>query len=175
MKKEHIELMVHPFLARKVANHVSKTMLDGRRYRQVYPGVFAHPDGDKAVIVVFGAAPVSEPAVKALRKCKYLEQFIALQNPQGKPSFSLPRSRYSDDGWADEIVNNLARTRDVNSVMSVFEVMVAKDPYAIANLASASQMIAAQLPFDPDPVDNDAFCLTLQREMDRLVEEEEIA
>lgn len=172
MKDAKQELLVHPFMARKVANHVSTLMLDGRRFAQVYPGVFTHPGGEKQAIVVLGAAPVSDPAVRALRNCRYLEQFIVLQNPAGNPTFIGPRSYYSEDDWADEIVNSLSMTRDVNCVMSIFEVMVAKEPLALANLASASQMIAAHLTFPLDHVNNRPFEIELEREMDRLIAEE---
>lgn len=172
MKNANQELLVHPFMARKVANHVSTLMMDGRRFAQVYPGVFTHPGGDKQAIVVLGAAPISEPAVRTLRKCRHLEQFIVLQNPQGNPTFIGPRSYYSDENWADEVVDSLAMTRDVNCVMSIFEVMIASDPLSLANLASSSHMIAAHLPFELDPVNNNPFLIDLEREMDRLVEEE---
>jgi hypothetical protein len=175
MRDNEHELLVHPFLARKLVNHITRSVMFTKRHTQVYPGLFADPDGERSLIVVLGAAPISDPAIRALRKCKYVDQYIALQNPQGRPKFSMPRSFYTEDEWADEILNSLAMTRDVNCVMSIFEVMVAREPYAIANLASASGMLAAHMPFELEPVNNDPFLITLGRELDRLVEEEEIA
>lgn len=175
MREPKQELLIHPFLARKVADHVTMNVLHTRRHVQVYPGVFAHPDGEKSLIVVLGAAPISDPAIRALRKCKHLDQYLVLQNPQGKPLFLGPKSHHTEETWATEIINALACTRDVNCVMSIFEVMVANKPLTLANLAVASGMIAAHIPFELDEVDNKPFQITLERELDRLVDDEAVA
>lgn len=163
--------LIHPRLARHLANQITQ-QYDLPRYAQVYPGVFADPDGGKSLIVVCGAAPLSAPALSALRQCGHVDEYIGVQWPHAAPKLFGPKSEYDADDWANEISRALTKTKDVNSVMSTFEFVTAGDPLALANLASASALIAAHMPFELDEVDNGPFLKTLERVVDMFVQEE---
>ena len=174
MSAEH-ELKVHPKLARKLADHITKDELGILRFDQVAPGMFVPSTGSRALLVILGAAPISRPAISALRSCGHVSEYIGLQNPAGRPQFIGPGHNYRDEDWNALVVDSFARTRDVNCVMSIFEVMIAKTSLALANLASSSATLAEHIPFELEPVNNEPFQIDLARAYDKAAEELETA
>lgn len=160
-----LEYRVHPHLARKVLDEVHHRLRRQSRFTQVYPGVFAHSKGEPALSVVIGAAPISDPAVRALRACGYLEQYLVIQHPE-EVQVHGPRSAYDEPSWAVLVVEALGQSRDVNCVVSIFEIMHATTPLAITNLLSASALVAAHVPFDFEPVTNRPFLNELAMHVD---------
>lgn len=140
---------VHPMLARQLATHIAKHVWDGQQLRQVHPGIFTHPDG--RVLVIMGAAPISEPAVTALRRSGLLWELVALMDASRQEhSFYGPRHQLGEEEWCETLSACLSATKDVQTVCSRFEVMVAAEASKLACLGEASAMVAAQLPQVPE-------------------------
>lgn len=148
------QAIIHPRLARRIADHVAHHVWDGTKLRQISPGVFLH-EPKQLVLAVLGAASISEPAENALRLSGLVWELAVLQDAQHRedPQVWGPRHQLGDERWSEVLSSCVAATRDVQTVFSRFEVMVAGDPSKLACLAEASAMVAAVLPDCPEPTD----------------------
>ena len=183
------DIKVHPYLARQIADHVTGVVLHSPRFNQTHPGVFVEPTGLPEAVIVLGAAPISAPGAAALRACKELMEFLVVQYPERPPRIQGPR--YSNDVmrriaidrmapgtiseedlvWMEVLGAAIAETRDVNCVLSTFEVYHANTPIQLANLVTASALIGANLPFEVEPVNNRPFRLQFEDELAKTMEE----
>ena len=137
------EAQIHPFLARKLANTISQDIWCCDRLTQVHPGVFMESTGHRRVLAVLGCAPVSEPAENALRETGLLMELIVLQYPNREPTVYGPNTSFPVAIWQDMVLGAVGETKDVNCVLSKFEVVSAWDLGRRCCLAEASALIAA--------------------------------
>ena len=137
---------VHPILARRVADHMSTEVWRKSRLTQVCPGVFVHPECDW-VVAVIGAAPISEVAEDALRSSGLMSEILVLQSTSLPIEVYGPASLYTLADWHELSLLALAQTRDVEHILSKFEVVYAQEQSRLACLCECSEQIAAALPF----------------------------
>ena len=144
--------IIHPLLARRVADFMSETVWECPRLVQTHHGVFVHPVDDR-VLVVIGAAPISDPAETALRRSKLLLELAMLQRADGSTTIYGPRTNYTEKEWGRTLSSAVGATRDIDCVLSIFEVMYASEPGRLSCLAEASGLVASAIPGVPDTLE----------------------
>ena len=139
-------VLIHPQLARRIADFMSAEVWECAQMEQVHRGVFTH---EERVLVVIGAAPISDPAEIALRRSKLLTELAVLQRSDGTLTIMGPRSNYTEKEWGRTLSSAVGSTRVVDVVLSLFEVMYASEETRLSCLAEASGLVAAALPGTP--------------------------
>ena len=172
---------VHPFLARRLVDMISRDIWCCERLKQVHTGVFIEQEGQRRVLAVLGCAPISEPAENALRESGLLMELAVLQYTDQEPTVYGPSTSFPEATWDGMILGAARETQDVNCMLSMFEVVSAWDMSRRCCLAEASQLVASIPGLDVPDCSTERqklikkggwdFLALLDAELDRAVEE----
>lgn len=142
--------MVHPKMARHVANHIIEKVWrqEATEFEQVQPGVFT---SDEEGLVITGAAQMSEPATTALRVTGRLWELLVVMYPTGAPIVYGPRHLYDEAEWGSIVGNAVALTQDVQCVLTTFEVAPVRNEQEAADIAGVSAVVGQAFSADTTP------------------------
>lgn len=160
------------FFPRKVADWYAAIWMGGSRLAEVHPGVFVNPDAEHEALVVLGYAPVSEPAIRALKASLRVWTFLAV-TVKGERDIEMigPSKVCTDAIWADETAYAIDRTRRAGCYLTTVEIVHASERRELSELAFASEIIGSVLPFQFKRMNCIAFRNLLEREVSLEIEE----